>query len=102
MSTQLRLETRPERLQGCVMPYPCECRRCRPLTSRGTGTIKGRILDLLSDGRQMTAAAIALTLAEGADTVSRELRKLLVDVPSLRRVNRGGRARTVWFMVRRG
>ena len=50
----------------------------------------------------MTAAAIALTLAEGADTVSRELRKLLVDVPSLRRVNRGGRARTVWFMVRRG
>jgi hypothetical protein len=71
------------------------------LASRRTGTIQGRILELLSDGRQRTAASIALSLGEGADTVARELRKL-------RRVERrlycvaqvGGHQRAVWFLVR--
>lgn len=100
VSTQLALEIPPAAPLGCASPMPCSCRRCRPLTSRRTGTIQARVLELLSDGRQRTAATIALSLGEGADTVARELRKL-------RRVERrlfcvarvGGHQRAVWFLV---
>jgi len=101
MSVQLRLEVPPERLQGCARPYPCECRRCRPLTSRRTGSIQGRILELLGDGRQRTAAAIALTLSEGADTVARELRKLRAHDPRLMCLVIPGHRRAVWFLVQK-
>ena len=99
MSTQLRLETRPERLQGCARPYPCECRRCRPLNSRRTGTIQCRLLKLLEDGRQWTAPLLARELGEDGGTVARELRKLAGREPRLLRVARGGHSRAVWFMV---
>lgn len=98
-SSQLRLEMSSERRTDCQRPYPCECRRCRPLTSRRTGTIQGRILELLSDGRQRTAAAIALTLSEGADTVARELRKLRANEARLNCVVVPGKRRAVWFLV---
>lgn len=102
-TVQLRLEIPPRSTAVdyiCASPLPCACRRCRPLTSRRTGTIQARILELLSDGRQRTAASIALSLGEGADTVARELRKL-------RRVERrlfcvaqvGGHHRAVWFLI---
>jgi hypothetical protein len=99
-TVQLRLEIPPAAPTGCARPHPCACRRCRPLTSRRTGSIQARILELLADGRQRTAASIALALGEGADTVARELRKL-------RRVERrlfcvaqvGGHQRAVWFLV---
>ena len=98
MSSQLRLDPYPEQ---CARPYPCECHRCRPLTSRRTGSIQERILALLEDGRQRTAAAIALTLSEGADTVARELRKLRArpEGERLYCVTIPGKRRAVWFLV---
>lgn len=77
----------------------CECRRCKPLTSRRTGTIQRRALDLLGDGRQRTAREIGYLLGEGADTVARELRKLARSERRLCRVTRGGHERAVWFLI---
>lgn len=101
MSTehQTALDFRATGFHGCRSPLVCECRRCKPLTSRRTGTIQQRALELLSDGRQRTAREIGYLLGEGADTVARELRKLSKHERRLCRVARGGHERAVWFLV---